>query len=517
MEWVTALRRRSRGRMPERATTDGWASDPQDALAAEEDSAESASSGDAQEQRHPHAFARQLAIAFSAVAAITVVIAGVIMSVAWNYQFERYVHDNLTASAHNYATYIAEEYPYSQFSLLTFLRIPPFDATSRVDVQVIDASGKVAYDEAAMRKHVQSAMKGSNGAAAPDFTKPSIILQPSGQVATAPIVVAGKQVGTVRAWAMGTQALLTPRDLQFREGSLWGLTLAALVAIVFSMAAGAIYSRRLVRPIEQITATAQALQNGHRDARTGLHADDEIGFLGKTFDAMADSIEADREMERRLTADVAHELRTPLQAIQATVEAMQDGVLPADEERLGIVRDETRRLSRLADGILELTRLERGTTAFDMRRIDVAAPVRMAVDSLEPLVETCALTLTHDIADEVLVKGDRDRLQQAVGNLLSNAARYTPAGGHVGVRLRRDGDNALIEVADTGVGIADEDMARVFSRFWRADNARATATGGSGIGLAVTKEIVERHGGSISVAHRKGGVGTVFSIRIPCV
>jgi len=343
------------------------------------------------------------------------------------------------------------------------------------------------------------------------------MLQPSGEVVTAPIVVEGKNVGTVRVWAYGTNALLTSRDTQFRKGSFIGLALAALVAIAFASVAGIWYAGRLVRPIERITETAQALQNGDHDARTGLRSDDELGFLGKTFDAMADSIEADREMERRLTADVAHELRTPLQAIQATVEAMQDGVLPADEERLGIVRDETRRLSRLTDGILELTRLERGSTAFDMRRIDAAAPVNMAVDSLEPLIETCALTMTHHIAKGLHIEGDRDRLQQAVGNLLSNAARYTPAEGHVDVSLRRDGHDALIEVADTGVGVADEDMARVFSRFWRADNARATASGGSGIGLAVTKEIVERHGGSITVAHREGGVGTVFAIRLPLV
>jgi signal transduction histidine kinase len=309
--------------------------------------------------------------------------------------------------------------------------------------------------------------------------------------------------------------LLSERDLQFREGSFMGLAIAALVAVAFAGVAGIWYAGRLVRPIVRITDTAQALQNGDQDARTGLDSSDEIGFLGKTFDAMADSIEADREMERRLTADVAHELRTPLQAIQATVEAMQDGVLPADEERLGIVREETRRLSRLTNGILELTRLERGATAFDMRRIDVSAPVHMAVDSLAPLIETCALTLTHDVDEGVFIKGDRDRLQQAVGNLLSNAARYTPADGSVHVSLHRDGDDALIEVADTGVGISDEDMHRVFSRFWRADSARATATGGSGIGLAVTKEIVERHGGSITVAHREGGDGTVFSIRLP--
>ena len=194
---------------------------------------------------------------------------------------------------------------------------------------------------------------------------------------------------------------------------------------------------------------------------------------------------------------------------------MQDGVLPADQERLGIVRDETVRLARLTNGILELTRLERGTVPFALERIDVAQPVRAAVDSLEALIETCELTLTSDIADGIIVRGDRDRLQQAVSNLLSNAARYTPAGGTVHVTLRRDDAAALVEVADTGIGIAEGDAERVFSRFWRADDARATATGGLGIGLAVTKEIVERHGGAIAVRRRTDGPGTVFSIRIP--
>ena len=221
-------------------------------------------------------------------------------------------------------------------------------------------------------------------------------------------------------------------------------------------------------------------------------------------------------MERRLTADVAHELRTPLQAIQATVEAMQDGVLPADEERLGIVRDETRRLSRLADGILELTRLERRTVPFDVRRVDAGASVRAAIDSLEALVETCELTLTSDISEGVWVRADRDRLQQAVGNLLSNAARYTPAGGRIDVSVRRDEESAIIEVADTGMGISDDDLPRVFARFWRADDARATGTGGLGIGLAVTREIVERLGGGISAGPRTDGAkGARFAIRLP--
>jgi two-component system, OmpR family, sensor histidine kinase BaeS len=466
-------------------------------------------------KRRRRTFRWKLAFAFALVAAITVGLAGILLSAAWSYQFDQYVRMNLQMSADGIASIVQDAYPQSGFTIETLVQVPRFGNAS-IGVQILDEKNQVVYDEASMRRHMQNLAAGQvpNESTKVDPTKPSVLLQPQGTAVNSPVVVNGKQVGVVRVWSYGAGALLTDRDNQFRRGSFMGLALAALVAIAFSSVAGIWYANRLVRPIERITETAQALKAGDPDARTGLKNDDEIGFLGKTFDEMADSIEADREMERRLTADVAHELRTPLQAIQATVEAMQDGVLPADEERLGIVRDETRRLARLADGILELTRLERGAVPFAMTRLDAAQPIRSAVDALEPLVETCELTLSTDIAYGLWIEGDSDRLQQAVGNLVSNAARYTPAGGKIEVRLRREDSSAIIEVADTGVGIAEEDIPRVFSRFWRADSARATATGGLGIGLAVTKEIVERHNGTI-VAERRPTGGSVFRISIP--
>ena len=468
-------------------------------------------------RRRRRTFRWKLAIAFALVAATTAGLAGVMLSAAWSYQFDQYVRTNLQMYADGVSQIVSNAYPqYGGFSIDTLVQIPRFGTNSSIGVQIVDTKDQIVYDEASMRRHLQDLEAGQVPKATTqvDPTKPTVTLQPKGTAVTSPIVVAGKTVGTVRVWSYGAGALLTDRDTQFRRGSFMGLALTALFAIAISSFAGIWYANRLVRPIERITRTAQALKGGDPDARTGLKSDDEIGFLGKTFDEMADSIEADREMERRLTADVAHELRTPLQAIQATVEAMQDGVLPADEERLGIVRDETRRLARLADGILELTRLERGSVPFTMVRLDAAQPVRAAVDALEPLVETCELTLAPDIGSGIWVNGDADRLQQAVSNLISNAARYTPAGGTIEVRVRREGSQALIEVADTGVGIAEEDIPRVFSRFWRADTARASATGGLGIGLAVTKEIVERHDGTISAA-RRPDVGSVFSIRLP--
>jgi len=372
----------------------------------------------------------------------------------------------------------------------------------------------VVYDDATTGQHIQEMLSGK--AAEADEDQSTYVINPQGTIVTSPIMVMSQQVGTVRVWAYGPGAMLTERDMRFKRGSLLGLALAAIVAIIAASVAGRAYSRRLVRPLEAITATAQALKAGDEDARTGMAPDDEIGFLGHVFDEMADSIEADREMERRLTADVAHELRTPLQAIQATVEAMQDGVLPADEEHLGVVRDETVRLARLTNGILELTRLERRAVPFECNRIDLAAPVRAAVDAHEALIETCEITLTSHFAEGIFTCVDSDRMQQAVGNLLSNAARYTPAGGSVDVTVRREAGAGVIEVEDNGIGIAEEDRDNVFARFWRADDARATTMGGLGIGLAVTKEIIERHKGTIDVTAREGG-GTRFTIRIPLV
>ncbi len=463
----------------------------------------------------PRTFGRRLAFAFATVAALTAILAGLLLAVVWNYQFDRYLRDNLQRFSDGVAAIVGAYYPVYGFDYRTIGQIPMLGPTSNVGVQVLSPSGQLIYDEATMRRHMQTALQ-QGGATLPSLSATdTTVLNPHGHVATSRIIVSGHDIGTVRVWAYGgAGALLSERDMKFREGSLVGLAVAAIVAIVLASFAGAVYSRRLARPIENITETAQALRCGEHNARTGLEGLDEIGFLGKALDDMADSIEADRELERRLTMDVAHELRTPLQAIQATVEAMQDGVMPADEEHLGIVRDETVRLGRLAGGILELSRLENGSVQFRTSRIDLAVPVRAALDSHAAMLETVDVQGSAEIVGRVFVLADPDRLQQAVGNLLSNAARYTPAGGRVDVRTKRDGDYGLIEVADTGIGIAEEDIGRVFSRFWRADAARERSSGGLGIGLAVTKEIVERFGGTIEARRREGG-GTVFEIRLP--
>ncbi|MDY0087604.1 MAG: HAMP domain-containing sensor histidine kinase [Coriobacteriia bacterium] len=448
---------------------------------------------------------RRFAVAFAGVALLTAALAALLLSVVWAAQFDAYVRDGLRNTASGAATLLSRFYSDAGgWTLEAFAQMPRFGIMSGLGLQVLDVQGDVIYDDSVMGGMAQGMVT----------QVPAVVTEPTGQVETAPVTVDDEVVGVIRVWPLSPEGLLTKNDIAFRRSSFIGLAVAAVVAVALASLAGFAFATGLVRPIDRITETAEALRGGDRDARTGVRGDDAIGLLGMTFDEMADAIEADRELERRLTADVAHELRTPLQAIQATVEAMQDGVLPADDERLAVVRDETVRLARLADGILELTRLERGSTPMRHERLAADAPVRAAIDAHRALIESCELELIEDITPGLLVMGDRDRLTQAVGNLLSNAARYTPEGGRIEVSLRMEGDRAVIKVSDTGVGIAEEDTDRVFSRFWRADSARGASTGGLGIGLAIVKEIIERHGG-VAAAERLTGGGTAFTLRLP--
>lgn len=289
---------------------------------------------------------------------------------------------------------------------------------------------------------------------------------------------------------------------------------AGAIALLLSVILGIYFAVGIARPVQRISDTASAIKEGNLSARTGLSGDDQLGQLGQRFDEMADAIERDRDLERQLIGDVAHELRTPLMAIQATVEAIQDGVFEADEEHLNTISFETRRLGRLVEALLHLNRLENGTTEVKRDLVNLSSVVSGLSTTHEALLETSGIMFFTDIAPNVMIIGDQDLISQAVANLLSNAVRYTPENGMVTVELTRENGYAKISVRDTGVGISDEDMKKVFSRFWRADVARQSVDGGLGIGLALVKEVVDQHFGDVSVSSTLGE-GSAFVMRIP--
>ena len=447
---------------------------------------------------HRFSYTTRVTISFAFICVMTILVAFGVLSFVWGQHFQEYTRDNMERTAESTAVAIADKYEETKRWSPDVLA-PASSAAGlnrNVGIQVIDAAGTIRYDNY------------------PDRDKKSSLAPKSkSRMVSAPIVVEGEEIGTVNVWVYGSDTMLTQADREYRDGSYRAMLVAMALAILISIGLGFLFARGLVGPINRMTRTAKAIKEGDLSARTGLSGEDEVSRLGETFDAMADAIEKDRMMERRLTTDVAHELRTPLMAIQATIEAIVDGVFEPDEERLGTIDAEVQRLSRLVDALLKLSRLENRKIPMNKKRLNLGELLTDIIGTHEAYVRESGLDLIFEAEDDVWVFGDADMLRQATANLISNAVRYTPEGS-ITVRVERGETMASISVADTGIGLSPEECKMVFSRFWRGDAGRNRAQGGLGIGLSVVKEIVDRHNGWVRVEGEKG-VGATFTIFIP--
>ena len=473
--------------------------------------------------KRKHARAIAALLAFALIAAMTAMVAIGVLSFVWQQHFHTYTQENMESLAESTATRIEEVYSTSHT-----LHDPQVEAVAKyaeslnsgVGVAVIDnTTGKAVYDSSAVTiADGTGTSRSESGAGMSPSSDSGRTLAPpvsaSQQFASAPIEYGGAAVGSVRIWVYGSETLLTQADEQFSNNSYQAMVFATVLAIVLASCIGFLFARTLVRPVNTMAQTARAIKEGDLSARTGIRGEDEIARLGMTFDEMADSIERDRKLERRLTTDVAHELRTPLMAIQATVEAMVDGVFDADEERLETVNGEVKRLSRLVDAILKLSRLENRSTPMKKEVLEVGDLISGIIATHEAYVSDSGLKLIYEVERGVRVRGDADMIRQATANLISNAVRYTPEGGTITVSVSSHEGMCAIAVRDTGIGLSPDEAKMVFSRFWRADAGRTRESGGLGIGLSVVKEIVDRHNGYVDVEGEKG-VGACFTINLP--
>jgi two-component system sensor histidine kinase BaeS len=299
-----------------------------------------------------------------------------------------------------------------------------------------------------------------------------------------------------------------PRSIDLSTTGVTRITLVALGILALAGFASWLTAKQLVRPIRALTAATRRTAEGDRTARVDGGAG-EIGELAKSFNAMSEKLAETERQRQAMVSDVAHELRTPLGNITGWLEATQDGLAEPDPHLIGMLLEESLLLQRLVDDLHDLAQADAGTLKLHPEPIaldDVVDQVVNAQQNREILLRA-ETTPVHLTADPV-------RLRQALGNLVANAVRYTPAGGEVVVALRQEQDNAVLEVRDTGTGIAPDDLPHVFDRFWRADKSRSRSTGGSGLGLAITRHLVEAHGGTVSVTSTLGA-GSTFRISLP--
>lgn len=288
------------------------------------------------------------------------------------------------------------------------------------------------------------------------------------------------------------------------------LPIAVLVSVGVTALVSAFVARRFLRPIDDVRHTTRRLAAGEYDQRVPEPVELELAALAADVNALAATLETTERRRAELVSEVAHEMRTPLATIDGFVEGVLDGVFEPNDRTLTAIREETARLKRLAADLGALSRADEG---FDLHRspIDLAGLAVDVAERLRPQFDDKGVTLQVQRAEPIIVEADHDRIAQVLMNLLGNALTYTPAGGHVAVTPRPTTGGAEVEVTDTGVGIAPDDLARVFDRFYRVRGLSRPA-GGSGIGLTIARSIARAHGGDIEAASPGPGGGATFTL-----
>jgi two-component system, OmpR family, sensor histidine kinase BaeS len=287
---------------------------------------------------------------------------------------------------------------------------------------------------------------------------------------------------------------------------------AAGLAALLALATGLIVARRITRPVEQIITVTRAMGRGERTARVGpVAAPGEVGELATAFDQMADTLDRQEQLRHDLVADFAHELRTPIAVLQAGHEALLDGAAEPTPDQLASLRDEVLRLARMISDLQTLAAADAAALHLSLRPCDLAGVAATAADSLAGRFEAAGITFERRLAAAGILADPR-WLHQVITNLLTNALKFTPEGGHVTISAGPAGPDAVLQVTDTGTGIPADELPRIFDRFWRG--RQASQTSGSGIGLAIAAELTRVHGGQLT-ASSQFGHGTQMTLTLP--
>jgi signal transduction histidine kinase len=339
----------------------------------------------------------------------------------------------------------------------------------------------------------------------------------------APIMVNGDLVGTLIITPNALSSSDTPAS-EFIKSMNQAIITSAVIAGIIALIFGAVLFLQITAPLRKLRKAASAISRGDLNQRVKIHSRDELGDLGQAFNQMAENLSLVETQRQHLAADVAHELRTPLAAIQGTLEGIQDGVLPLDHEQVDALHAEAILLNRLVGDLRLLTLSEAGQLRLEIQQTRTGEFLQQVTERAKTQAQVKNVRLKTGIQKELPdLWIDTDRITQVLNNLISNAIRYTPNDGTITVKASYQASIGSVQVSviDTGPGIEPENLPFVFDRFYRADKSRTRASGGSGLGLAIVKQLVEAHGGKVQaespVFRRKDRLscGTKISFTLP--
>jgi two-component system sensor histidine kinase BaeS len=302
----------------------------------------------------------------------------------------------------------------------------------------------------------------------------------------------------------------------FGRTLLYSLLFAGPAAVVAAAVTSLFVSRRIVDPLWYMLNATRRIASGRYGERVPVRQSDELGELSESFNVMARALEEAERRRMDVISDVSHELRTPLSTLQGYMEGLAEGVIEPSQETWALLHEEIERMRRLVDDLRQLSQTEAGQLTLIPTSVSPVEVVRLAVEGMFPLFDEKGVELRSAVPENLPpVLADTGRVVQVLTNLLDNALRHTPPGGRVAVEAEGDNDAATFKVTDTGEGIAPEHLPHVFERFYRAEKSRSREGGGSGVGLAISKALVEAMGGRIWAESPGPGMGATFSFALP--
>ncbi|GAB6931054.1 hypothetical protein JCM10914A_50370 [Paenibacillus sp. JCM 10914] len=302
------------------------------------------------------------------------------------------------------------------------------------------------------------------------------------------------------------------------QALLQSIILTCLVSIALATMIGIYVARRISKPLVHMKETAESITQGDRDVRVTISGKDEIAALGASLNELTLQLQKQEQLRRNMTQDIAHELRTPLTTLKSYTRAMEDGIWEPAPERFRTCLHEIDRLIDLVTELEDLHDMESPEFRLDRNEVDLHSIIEQAIALMNPAYSEKKVDLQFEGATPVLIHVDADRLLQVLMNLLNNALHYTSEHGRVHVQIKEEADYIMIRIQDNGQGIHSEDLPYIFERLYRGDKSRSRNSGGSGMGLAIVRQIVQAHGGQVwAETQNQGqpGHGSSFFIRLP--
>ena len=367
-----------------------------------------------------------------------------------------------------------------------------------LEVRIKDVNDKVIMDsEKAMNSLSPLVKRRLNAISQNRSPETGNIFQPY------PLFLAGKEIGSleVRFLKPRKESIFIARSNTFL---LISLLIVGVVAILLSV----LFSKKLTNPIKNLDSATEAIMEGNLKRRVAVSGNDEIGRLSETFNKMAQKLELQESLRRKLISNIAHELRTPLGAMRSEMEGIMDNIVPLDKKQIQSLYEETGRLKHILEGIEDLAQAEASTMSMEKQSIELKPFLTHIVEKFSRFSQDKGVSIELECADTIMINADPEKLSQVVINLLSNALKATETGGYVRVKAGRSASEVFMEVKDTGIGLKQEDLPFIFERFYKVSE------GGLGLGLTIVKELIEVHGGRIEVKS-EFGKGSAFTVFIP--